>query len=174
MNAVPPDLCIAALSTTWGTISIVAGERGVWSCELPERVRAGVSTFAVRSIRCPENAPDMLRASVAHARAALEGGEAGERPEIHPDVFCRASPFRRAVWRALMEIPRGQTLTYGEVAKRVGLSGAARAAGGACGANPVPLFVPCHRVVAGGGRLGGFSCGVEWKTHLLAMEEARR
>ena len=120
MSADPPDLCIAALSTTWGTISIVAGALGVWSCELPERIEPRGRAFAILEIRCPENAPNALRAAAAHARAALEGGEAGKRPEIHPEVFRRASPFRRAVWRALMEIPRGRTLTYGEAAEKAG------------------------------------------------------
>lgn len=82
--------------------------------------------------------------------------------------------FRRAVWRALRALPRGRTATYGELARRAGNPRAARAAGTACGANPLPLFVPCHRAVAAGGRLGGFSSGLAWKRLLLSGEGAGR
>jgi O-6-methylguanine DNA methyltransferase len=68
-------------------------------------------------------------------------------------------------------IPPGGTLSYGEIANRIGKPGGARAVGNACGANPLPLFIPCHRVVAAGGGLGGFSSGTAWKTLLLEREQ---
>lgn len=82
--------------------------------------------------------------------------------------------FQNAVWRAMGEIPCGQVRTYGEVARAVGAPGAARAVGGACGKNPIPLIVPCHRVVAGE-HLGGYSGagGVATKRALLALEGYR-
>jgi O-6-methylguanine DNA methyltransferase len=73
----------------------------------------------------------------------------------------------------LQTIPRGTTVTYGELARRVDVPRAARAVGTACSANPLPLFVPCHRVVAAHGALGGFSAGLAWKKFLLAKERAR-
>ena len=76
------------------------------------------------------------------------------------------------VLAALRRIPRGETITYGELAHRMGASHAARAVGSACGANPLPLFIPCHRVVAANGKLGGFSAGLGWKRFLLAKERA--
>ncbi len=82
----------------------------------------------------------------------------------------RGSPFRGRVWRLLREIPRGQVRTYGEVAVALGMPGSARAVGRAAGANPVPLVVPCHRLIARGGALGGFSQGLAWKRRLLALE----
>ena len=84
-----------------------------------------------------------------------------------------ATAFQRAIWRAMQRIPRGRTMTYAELARRAGRPRASRAAGGACGANPLPLFVPCHRIVATGGGLGGFSGGLAWKVHLLRVEGAR-
>ncbi len=79
------------------------------------------------------------------------------------------TPFMLSVWQALVEIPYGQTATYGEIAKRIGRSGAARAVGTVCGRNPLALFVPCHRVVATNG-LGGFREGLSMKKELLALE----
>jgi len=79
------------------------------------------------------------------------------------------TPFQRAVWRALREIPYGEVRTYGEVARTIGKPGAARAVGNACGANPWPIIVPCHRVVASDG-LGGYSAGPRWKRLLLTIE----
>jgi methylated-DNA-[protein]-cysteine S-methyltransferase len=80
--------------------------------------------------------------------------------------------FQQRVWEAMRRIPFGHVRTYGEIAREVG--GEARAVGAACGANPIPIIIPCHRVVAGGGHLGGFSSrgGVETKRALLQLEGA--
>jgi len=83
-----------------------------------------------------------------------------------------ATPFRLRVWRALCAIPPGQTLSYGACARQLGCPGGARAVGQACGANPLPLFVPCHRVVPAAGGWGGFSSGTAWKQWLLQQERA--
>ncbi len=79
-------------------------------------------------------------------------------------------PFRRRALIALRKVGRGKTISYGALAARVGSPGAARAVGSACANNPVPLWVPCHRVLAGGGKLGGFSGGLDVKRALLALE----
>ena len=78
--------------------------------------------------------------------------------------------FQQAVWRALRMIPYGETRSYAWVARKIGKPTAARAVGAACGANPVPIFVPCHRVVASDGSLGGFSGGLPLKRRLLKLE----
>lgn len=70
----------------------------------------------------------------------------------------------------MLRIPRGATMSYGEIAAKLNNPRASRAVGGACGANPIPLLVPCHRVLAANGRLGGFSGGLDWKRRLLAIE----
>jgi len=78
--------------------------------------------------------------------------------------------FQRAVWQELASIPRGRTISYAELARRVGRPGAARAVGQAVGANPVPILLPCHRVVASDGGLGGFGGGLPMKKTLLRAE----
>lgn len=113
-----------------------------------------------------------LNQAVKFALAMLTGRDPGQPPPLDDSVFEEASKFRRAVWTAMGKIPRGRTLTYGELARRAGNPRAIRAVGGACGANPLPLFLPCHRVVAAGGRLGGFSSGPAWKILLLSGEGA--
>lgn len=78
--------------------------------------------------------------------------------------------FDRAVWSALSAIPWGRKLSYGEVASAVGKPGAARAVGGACGRNPIPIIIPCHRVLLSGGFIGGYSGGAGIKERLLTIE----
>jgi len=78
--------------------------------------------------------------------------------------------FQRKVWRVLAKIPWGETRSYGWVAQKVGKPKASRAVGTACGANPVPVIIPCHRVIAGDGSLGGFGGGLPMKRRLLAVE----
>ncbi|HTS94711.1 MAG TPA: methylated-DNA--[protein]-cysteine S-methyltransferase [Stellaceae bacterium] len=82
------------------------------------------------------------------------------------------SPFERAVWDAMLRIPYGETRSYGEIAREI--EGEARDVGAACGTNPLPILIPCHRILAGGGRLGGYSGkgGGETKTLLLTLEGA--
>lgn len=114
-----------------------------------------------------------------------DGSEAAEAAEVvrrwfegeAVDVAGRielpdGTAFQRAVWQAMLEIPRGETRSYGWVAERIGRPGSARAVGQAVGANPLPLLVPCHRVVASDGGLGGFGGGLEMKEALLRLEGA--
>jgi methylated-DNA-[protein]-cysteine S-methyltransferase len=80
------------------------------------------------------------------------------------------TPFQQKVWRALQTIPRGQTRSYAWVARKIGKPKAFRAVGAACGANPVPIIVPCHRVLASDGSVGGFGGGLALKKQLLRLE----
>ena len=91
------------------------------------------------------------------------------------DIPCRPSgtAFQLSVWRALRRIPWGEQRTYGQIAEYLGVSGGARAVGNAVGANPIPIIIPCHRVLAAGGRLGGFRLGREMKEELLNLEHTR-
>lgn len=97
---------------------------------------------------------------------------AGERQQftVPLDLRFAGTPFQRAVLGALMEIPYGETTTYSELAARVGKPRAVRAVGSACGANPLPIIVPCHRVLRSDGSLGGYAGGLPWKKHLLELE----
>lgn len=89
---------------------------------------------------------------------------------LPPLDLARGTKFRLRVWDALRRIPRGETRSYGDIAEELGKRRSARAVGGACGANPIPVFIPCHRVLAAKGGLGGFSGGLAWKRKLLALE----
>ena len=96
----------------------------------------------------------------------------GKRKRFDFPVCARGTPFQEAVWHELRTIPYGQTRTYGKVAEAVGRRDGARAVGMANHHNPVPIVIPCHRVVAAGGKLGGFGGGVDLKRRLLRLEEA--
>lgn len=102
--------------------------------------------------------------------AWLDAYFSGEILSLPPLAEAR-SPFQSRMRQCLLRIPPGETLTYGEIARQLGT--APRAMGQALGANPLPLLVPCHRVVAAHGP-GGFSCGLEWKRRLLAFEAGCR
>lgn len=103
---------------------------------------------------------------------ALEAYFSNGTMEVDPEWLELAglTDFRRAVLRKLAHVASGELVTYGELAAMVGRPGAARAVGGAVGCNPLPLFIPCHRVVAAGGRLGGFGGGLDRKSWLLEHE----
>ena len=94
----------------------------------------------------------------------------GEEPHLDLPLDVRATAFQWRVWQALREIPYGRTRSYGEVARALGQPTAARAVARACATNPVPLLIPCHRVVRGGGQLGGYGLGLERKRALLEQE----
>jgi methylated-DNA-[protein]-cysteine S-methyltransferase len=85
-------------------------------------------------------------------------------------LALEGTEFQRRVWEAVLRIPYGETRSYGEIARLAGAPGGARAAGAANGANPIPIVVPCHRVIAAGGRLQGYGGGLERKKFLLELE----
>ncbi len=114
-----------------------------------------------------EPVDEVARQAVAELRAYF----AGELTEFGvPVTVPRGSEFERAVWREMTRIPYGEMLTYGEVARRVGDPGAARAVGVACNRNPIPVIVPCHRIIGAGGKLVGFGGGLPRKIKLLELE----
>jgi len=116
---------------------------------------------SLRSIQLPRNVPPEFSAD--DLKGMLEQ-LAGFRIS-----FEGAPPFRQRVWSRLREVPWGSAMTYAELARAVGSPKAFRAVGQACGANPLPLIIPCHRVLAEEG-LGGFSAGLPWKERLLELE----
>ncbi len=95
---------------------------------------------------------------------------AGRRREFDLALAPRGTAFQRSVWQALTRIPYGETVSYGELARRIGSPQASRAVGLANGANPLPIIVPCHRVIGADGSLTGFGGGLEIKRKLLALE----
>ena len=107
------------------------------------------------------------RATEAALKNILAGRVAKNLPPLD---LSGGTEFQQAVWRELRKISFGKTKSYGEVAQAIGKPRAVRAVGGACGANPVPVLVPCHRVLAAHGKIGGFGGGLDWKRRLLARE----
>jgi AraC family transcriptional regulator, regulatory protein of adaptative response / methylated-DNA-[protein]-cysteine methyltransferase len=97
-----------------------------------------------------------------------------ESPETTSEIALdmRGTDFQRRVWHALQQIPAGTTVTYTQLAERIGMSNGARAVGSACASNPIAVLVPCHRVITSDGTLAGYRWGVERKRSLLAREAA--
>jgi methylated-DNA-[protein]-cysteine S-methyltransferase len=132
----------------------------------------GVSAIRFGAVGTPR--PPVTGAEDRHLEAvkrALKAYFAG-KPVTLPTLALHGTDFQLAVWRALLQIPWGETEGYGALAARIGRPGAARAVGGANHENPVVILVPCHRVVAAGGALGGYGGGLDRKRWLLAHEAA--
>lgn len=113
--------------------------------------------------------PRLKRGQVA-AAAQVKEYLAGQRQTFDLPLVLTGTDFQKRVWKAMSRIPYGRTRTYGQLARQVGRPAAARAIGAACAANPVPLVVPCHRVVGQNGALTGFGGGLAWKQWLLDLE----
>lgn len=105
-------------------------------------------------------------------RAQLDAYFRGTLRRFTVKLAPEGTPFQLAAWRELRRIPYGTTITYGEQARRMGRSGAARAAGGANRENPIAIIIPCHRVIGSNGRLTGFGGGLDLKRRLLELEGA--
>jgi len=163
--------------TTWleapiGALRIASTRRGLAYVELPHASGHGLEAWLRRrapDARCEEGG-ELNRAAATQILEYLEG----ERTEFDLCLDLRGTPFQHRVWEKLLEIPYGETLSYQEVARAVSQPNAVRAVGNANGANPVSLVVPCHRVIASGGKLGGYGGGLSLKARLLAMERAHR
>ncbi len=171
------DSPIGAIAVAWHDTTVVAVEmrataaRDAW--DAPDRP-ADPSGRILRSV---ERAGGTALAAgadsspVPKAFAAYFEGELGALDRLGAAPLW-GTPFQRQIWMLLREIPAGSTCTYGQLGARAGRPGACRAVGGAVGANPVSLVLPCHRVVGASGRLTGFGGGLERKLWLLRHEGA--
>jgi methylated-DNA-[protein]-cysteine S-methyltransferase len=151
----------AYLDTAIGTLLIVGDAAAVHRITFPQRGRAAKPE--------PEW-QESQRGPVGEALRQLREYFAGKRAGFDLPLAPAGTAFQRSVWRQLQEIPYGETISYGELARRVGNPKASRAVGSANGANPLPIVIPCHRVIAGDGTLGGFGGGLLTKQTLLALE----
>jgi methylated-DNA-[protein]-cysteine S-methyltransferase len=111
--------------------------------------------------------------ALAAVRLQLEEYFAGRRTSFEVPVAPAGTPFQQRVWDELQRIGYGETVSYGELAARIGRPGCARAAGSANGANPVSIVIPCHRVIGANGSLTGYGGGIEAKRYLLELERSR-
>ena len=161
--------------TVIGRCALAWGERGVVGVQLPEAREPATRTRVLERFPDAREAPpppDVQR--TLDGIVALLGGEASDLSTVVLDMD-RVPPFHRRVYEVARTIAPGATLSYGEIAAKLGAPGSARAVGQALGRNPFAIVVPCHRVVAAGGKLGGFSAngGITTKLRILSIEGAR-
>jgi O-6-methylguanine DNA methyltransferase len=153
-----------------GALRVACTEVGVAYLGLPCAGGRGFAGWLARSARGArhEQAYAPNREAIRQVVEYLEG----KRSDFDLPLDLRGTPFQRSVWNALLEIPYGVTRSYADVARAVRNPNAVRAVGTANGTNPIPLVVPCHRVIATGGKLGGYGGGLDLKRRLLAMEQS--
>jgi methylated-DNA-[protein]-cysteine S-methyltransferase len=154
---------LSYFSSNLGTVFIISTNKGV------SRVMFGRDRFKgfmnnLNGIKLTEGG--RAEKSAREIKLYLEGNLKEFQSELDLSL---GTPFQISVWRELLKIPYGNVKTYGEIAEKIGNPSSARAVGNAVGANPIPIIVPCHRVVGTNG-LGGYSCGIEIKKKLLQIE----
>ena len=150
------------------------------SAALPTALGTFEATFSdegVRQLRFPNQSSGDTRSTDTRARLLADELDAylrGELTRFSVSLDLQGTPFQLSVWQALREIPYGEVRSYAAIAQAIGRPSAVRAVGAANGANPVPVIVPCHRVIGSNGELVGFGAGVEWKLRLLGTEDPGR
>jgi O-6-methylguanine DNA methyltransferase len=152
--------CEIPIPTNDGQFMARYSEKGLASLNFP------VGRASPRAAK-KEIVPSKIRAWHRTAETALKNILAGRKPKNLPPLDLAGTAFQKSVWNALRKIAFGKTKSYGEIAQAIGRPKAVR---GACGANPVPVLVPCHRVLAANKKLGGFFGGLDWKRSLLMRE----
>lgn len=162
------------LSSPIGPLRLLADDTHFTGLQLPFRRRQG----ELQALGLPDpswrDAPELLPSVAAQLTAYF----AGELTDFDFDAFelpcaLTGTDFQREVWHALIRIPYGKTCSYGDLARRIGRPKAVRAVGAANGANPIPIIVPCHRVIASDGSLHGFGGGLDIKQRLLNLEQGQ-
>lgn len=151
-----------------GRFGLAVGSRGIVSILLPnavERRDRELGRLAPGGYQLVDDT-----AGMAEARAQLNAYFDGDRQEFDVPLDLRGTPFQCAVWEAVLQVPYGETTTYGEIARRIGKPGMARPVGSANGANPIPIIVPCHRIIGSNGNLTGYGGGLDLKRALLKLE----
>ena len=150
------------LDTPIGTLLVAGDEHAVRRIEFPNK-EAKPEPGWVESAKGP------VGAAVKQLREYF----AGSRSEFDLPLEPEGTAFQKSVWKRLLDIPYGATISYGELAKRVGNPNASRAVGAANGKNPIPIVIPCHRVIGASGKLTGFGGGLPVKEALLRLEKNR-
>ena len=164
------DMRYAVFNTSAGWIGLLSSEKGLRNVTLPQHSEEAALGALGRDVAKAEPAPGAFTELIERLHAYFRG----EWVDFDDRLDLSAgTPFQRAVWMATRRIGYGQTRTYRWVAGEVGRPLAARAVGQALGANPLPLVVPCHRVIGSDGGLAGFGGGLEMKRYLLNLEQGR-
>jgi methylated-DNA-[protein]-cysteine S-methyltransferase len=165
----PKQLRYTVFKTKLGWVGILASKAGLRAVTLPQNTQKqafnSLGEQAKRAVLSKELFSDLEQ--------RLQDYYSGKKTAFPDELdFSNASAFRKQVWQAARLIPCGETRSYGWVARQIGKPKAARAVGQALGKNPFLIVVPCHRVIAGDGTLGGFGGGLEMKKTLLELEKA--
>jgi methylated-DNA-[protein]-cysteine S-methyltransferase len=150
------------MSSPLGTILLTADDDGLTGINFQDA--AGAKTPPRDSVEADAPFADAVR--------QIDGYFRGERKQFNLRFSLKGTAFQRRVWNALCDIPYGQTISYRELAERIGNPAACRAVGAANGRNPIPIVVPCHRVIGSGGQLTGYYGGMHLKEYLLRLEGA--
>lgn len=165
------ELAITRTTVTLGHLLMAVSDRGVCYLGLAREPEALEADLAARLPRETWTAAtDQTLEWIELARSLIEAPSATHTPPLD----LRGTAFQRAVWDAMWRIPLGETRSYGQLARTIGRPRASRAVAGACGANPVGILIPCHRVVRSDGGIGGYHWGADIKQALLAREGALR
>jgi methylated-DNA-[protein]-cysteine S-methyltransferase len=171
-----PESFYALFDTAIGRCALVWRGGLVVGAALPEASdEAARARIARRFPGAAEADPPPFAAAAIARIAALLAGDRTDLGDIELDLD-QGSDFERQVWRAARRIPCGEVRSYGDIAREIGAPGSAQAVGVALGRNPVPIIIPCHRILAADGKSGGFSApgGVATKFRILEIEGARR
>jgi methylated-DNA-[protein]-cysteine S-methyltransferase len=157
----------AVFDTAAGWVGIAGSVKGLCLATLPQRTERAVYTLMADDLKNAVPAPQRFDDLIERYRAYFSGKQVEFLDGLDLEG---ATPFQRSVWQVTRNIPYGQTRDYAWVAEQAGYLGAARAAGQALARNPLPVIIPCHRVLASDGGLGGFSGGLAMKRFLLKLE----
>jgi len=163
------ELKYITFNTDAGWLGILGSAKGLLRTTLPQRSVQEVRQLLGDSVNRATLAPGSFEDLMKRLRAYFSGHKATFPDELD---LSGATPFERQVWEVTGLIPYGETRSYSWVAEQIGKRGAKRAVGQALARNPLPIIVPCHRVLASSGKLGGYSGGIEMKRHLLYLEAA--
>ena len=164
-------LFYTVFQTNQGWMGILASKAGILAATLPQTTRRQALDLLGEQAKQAAFSPDALSGLTRRFQDYYSG-----KKTAFPDAldFSGATEFQRQVWQAAQQIPHGETRSYGWIAKQIGKPQAARAVGQALGKNPFLIVVPCHRVIAGDGTLGGFGCGLPAKQKLLKLEKTTK
>jgi O-6-methylguanine DNA methyltransferase len=162
-------LYVASMDSPIGGLTFVGSERGLFYVFLPIEGRR--VTAAMMRKRFPGARITVDDGCLEESLRQIREYFAGKRTKFSVKLDIQGTDFQKKVWKALTEVPYGETESYAGICRRIGRPAAARAVGAACGANPFPIIVPCHRIVGKDGSLTGFAGGLRMKEKLLEMEK---
>jgi len=159
-SAPPSEAAYTYLDSPIGALLLVADDQGLRRVDFPRNNRPAKPDAVWTEDRAP------LKDTVRQ----LELYFAGRLEDFDLPLAPQGTPFQQTVWQRLCDIPYGETISYGELARRIGNPNASRAVGLANGSNPIPIIIPCHRVIGSNGKLTGYGGGLPIKEKLLALE----